>query len=197
MYLKLSSADSPPWCRVANLWHNWLWFSDATKRQTSLSALIWVMLWRVTSIMGTNAYRLASGPLGAKFNEILIKIQTFSLKKMSLQISSAKWRPFCLWLNVLMWPATMGGSWADVSIPRLRDTYKCITRCVIWAHDVKFPEETVLHLLTKDHGNVSVSGCRFTRRVFPKRLSQDYSVITGSTWGCHHWYGQVVTVTAL
>ena len=32
--------------------------------------------------------------------EILISIQTFSFKKMHLKMSYAKWRPFCLCLNV-------------------------------------------------------------------------------------------------
>ena len=39
--------------------------------------------------------------LGTNFSEILIGIQTFSLKKMHLKMSSAKWHPFCLGLNVL------------------------------------------------------------------------------------------------
>ena len=38
---------------------------------------------------------------GTNFSEILIGIQTFSFKKMHLKMSSAKWRPFCLGLNVL------------------------------------------------------------------------------------------------
>ena len=37
---------------------------------------------------------LLIGPLGANFSEILIRIQTFSFKKMHLKLSSAKWRPF-------------------------------------------------------------------------------------------------------
>ena len=41
------------------------------------------------------------GPLGTNFSEILIKIQTYSLKKMHLKMSSEKWQPFCLGLNVL------------------------------------------------------------------------------------------------
>ena len=40
-------------------------------------------------------------PLGTNFNEILIEILTFWFKKMHLKMSSAKWRPFCLGLNVL------------------------------------------------------------------------------------------------
>ena len=44
---------------------------------------------------------LLNGPLGTNFNEISIGIQTFSFKKMHFKMSSAKWRPFCLGLNVL------------------------------------------------------------------------------------------------
>ena len=45
---------------------------------------------------------LSIGLLGTKCSEILIKILTFPFKKMHLKVSSAKWRPFCLSLNVLM-----------------------------------------------------------------------------------------------
>ena len=41
------------------------------------------------------------GPLWANFSEILNGFQTFSFTKMHLNISFAKWRPFCLGLNVL------------------------------------------------------------------------------------------------
>ena len=44
---------------------------------------------------------LLIGPLGTNFSEILIEILTFSFKKMRLKVSSGKWRPFCLGLNVL------------------------------------------------------------------------------------------------
>ena len=49
----------------------------------------------------TNAGILLIGPLWTNFSEILIGIKTFSFKKMHLNMSSAKWRPFCLSLNVL------------------------------------------------------------------------------------------------
>ena len=52
-------------------------------------------------IIWTNAGILLIGPLGTIFNENLIGIQTFSFKKMHLKMSSAKWRPCCLGLNVL------------------------------------------------------------------------------------------------
>ena len=57
---------------------------------------------RRQAIIWTKAGLLLIGPLGTNFSEILIKIITFSLKKMRLKVSSAKRRPFCLGLNVLM-----------------------------------------------------------------------------------------------
>ena len=57
---------------------------------------------RRQAIIWTNAEILLIGPVGANFSEILIEILTFSLKKMWLKVSSAKWRPFCLGLNGLI-----------------------------------------------------------------------------------------------
>ena len=56
---------------------------------------------RRQAIIWTNAGILLIGPLGRNFSEILIEINTFSLKKLLLKTSSAKWRPFCLGLNEL------------------------------------------------------------------------------------------------
>ena len=56
--------------------------------------------WR-QAIISTNAGILLIQPLGTNFSEILIGIQIFSFKKMHLKMSSAKWRPFCLGLNVV------------------------------------------------------------------------------------------------
>ena len=56
---------------------------------------------RRQAIIWTNAGILLIWPLGRNFSEILIDIQAFSFKKMHLKISSVKWRPFCLGLNVL------------------------------------------------------------------------------------------------
>ena len=56
---------------------------------------------RRQAIIWTNAGILLIGPLGTNFIEISIGIQTFPFKKMHLKMSSAKWRPFCLGLNVL------------------------------------------------------------------------------------------------
>ena len=56
---------------------------------------------RRQAIIWTNAGILLIGPLGTNFSEILIKIQTFSLKKIHLKMSSAKCCSFRLGLNVL------------------------------------------------------------------------------------------------
>ena len=56
---------------------------------------------RRQAIIWTNAGILLIGPLGTNFSENLIEILTFSFTKMRLKVSSAKWRPFCLGLNVL------------------------------------------------------------------------------------------------
>ena len=53
-------------------------------------------------IIWTNAGILLIRPLGTNFSEIIIGVQTFSFKKMELNMSSAKWRPFYLDLNELI-----------------------------------------------------------------------------------------------
>ena len=56
---------------------------------------------RRQAIIWTNAGILLIGTLGTNFNEILIEIHTFSFKNIDLKMSSGKWRPFSLGLNVL------------------------------------------------------------------------------------------------
>ena len=63
------------------------------------------------AIIWTNAGILLIGPLGTNVSESSIGIQTFSLKKMHLNMSSAKWRPFCLGLNVLTDMYLWSSSW--------------------------------------------------------------------------------------
>ena len=62
---------------------------------------------RRQAIIWTNAGILLIGPLGTNFSEIVIEIDAFSFKKMHLKMSSGKWQPFCLGLNVLT-PTGMG-----------------------------------------------------------------------------------------
>ena len=56
---------------------------------------------RRQAIIWTNAGILLVGLLRTNFSEIVIKIHTFSFKKMHLKISSGKCCPSCLGLNVL------------------------------------------------------------------------------------------------
>ena len=60
---------------------------------------------RRQAIIWTNALILLIRHLGTNFSDIVIEILSFSLKKMRFKVLSAKWRPFCLGLNVLtLWP---------------------------------------------------------------------------------------------
>ena len=56
---------------------------------------------RRQAIIWTNAGILLIRTIGTNFSEISSEIHAFSFKKMQLKMSSAKWRPFCLGLNVL------------------------------------------------------------------------------------------------
>ena len=56
---------------------------------------------RRQAIIWTNAGILLIEPLWTNFSESLIGIQIFSFTKMRMKMSSVKWRPFCLGLNVL------------------------------------------------------------------------------------------------
>ena len=56
---------------------------------------------RRQAIIRTNVGIFLIWPLRTNFNEIGIKIHTFSFKEIRFKMSSGKWRPFCLSLNVL------------------------------------------------------------------------------------------------
>ena len=56
---------------------------------------------RRQAIIRTKAGILLIEPLGTNFNGISIEMLIFSLKKIDFKMSSGKWRPFCLGLNVL------------------------------------------------------------------------------------------------
>ena len=68
---------------------------------------------RRQAIIWTNAGILSIGPLRTNFSEILIETQTFSSKKIRLKVSSAKWRPFRLDLNVLTYNCLHGSHLGD------------------------------------------------------------------------------------
>ena len=66
---------------------------------TTIGADNGLALTRRQAILWTNSGILLIGPLGTNVSEILIEIHAF--KKIRLKLSSAKWQPFCLGLNVL------------------------------------------------------------------------------------------------
>ena len=80
------------WGRVTHICVTYLTIitSDIGLSPSRRQAMIW-----------TNAGILLTRPLGTNFSEILIEICAFSFKKMDLQMSFVKRRPFCLGLNVL------------------------------------------------------------------------------------------------
>ena len=71
---------------------------------------------RRQAIIWTNAGLLLIVPLGTNFSEILIEILTLPFKKMRLNVSSAKRRPFCLGLNVLILWLLMDGIGSTVLV---------------------------------------------------------------------------------
>ena len=56
---------------------------------------------RRQAIIWCNAGILLNWTLGTNFDETLSEIDTFPFKQMRLKMSSGKWRPYCLGLNVL------------------------------------------------------------------------------------------------
>ena len=64
---------------------------------------------RRQAIIWTNDRILLIRTLWTNFSEILSEIHAFSFKKMHLKMSSAKWRPFCIGLNVLIHYGLMTG----------------------------------------------------------------------------------------
>ena len=78
------------------------------------------------AVIWTNAGILLIEPIGTTFNEILIEMHTLSFRKMHLKMSSAKWRSFCLGLDVLINKVVK--SVMDVSLRwNLQDWFQIIT----------------------------------------------------------------------
>ena len=82
---------------------------------------------RRQAIIWTNAGILLIGPLWTNFSEILIEIPTFSLKKMRLKVPSAKWRPCCFGLNVLIRRLFLQ-QYAILSIQKSH----CVDNTILW-----------------------------------------------------------------
>ena len=90
---------------------------------------------RHQAIVWTNAGILLIRTLATNLSEILNEIHTFSFKKMHLNMSPAKWRPFCHGLNMIKTQHRRGNS-VHLEIPTLRST----TRWVIDVVYDTFPQ---------------------------------------------------------
>ena len=86
---------------------------------------------RRQAIIWTNAGILLIGPLGTNFSEIVIENRTFSFKKMRFKLSSGKWRPFCLGLNVLttVIPSGLDIKLYPICLGHVDVVHKCLRLC--------------------------------------------------------------------
>ena len=104
------------WCSViwykaqCHTWHNCMWWRlthwgrvthICVSKLNIIGSENGLSPGRRQAIIWTSAGILLIGPLGTNFNETSIEIHTFSFKKIHLKLSSGKWRPSCLGLNVL------------------------------------------------------------------------------------------------
>ena len=89
---------------------------------------------RRQAITWTNVGILLIGPLGTNFSEIIIEINTFSFKKIHLKMSSGKWRPVCLGLNVLK---TSGHQHPQIPTQSLLSKY--------WVHSISIDQIHKFH----------------------------------------------------
>ena len=92
---------------------------------------------RRQAIIRTNAGILLIRHLGTNFSEISRAIHTFSFKKMHLKMSSGKWRPSCLGLNVLTEgysniDSLMGSYWLRHMI--IDSAKYCMERSIMLTH---------------------------------------------------------------
>ena len=111
------------------------------------------------AIIWTNAGILSIGLLGTNYNEILIEILTCSFKKRRLNVSSAKSRPFCLSLNVLIGACSMPAP-VMLYLPLPASQYASETRVLILSDEWGFVYKEIFQLLVQTKCfDVLVSGC--------------------------------------
>ena len=85
----------PPWIYEA------VWCIYASGKHTNIGSNNGLSPGRRQAIIWTNAWILLIWPLETNFSEIVFETYIFSFKKMYLKMSSGKWRPFRIVLNVL------------------------------------------------------------------------------------------------
>ena len=89
---------------------NLRWVNSSPPSAAFMCQWIWLALIQIMAcclfgtkpLVKTNAGLLSIGPLQTNFSEVLIKLQNFSLTKVLLKMSSAKWQPFCPWGDELI-----------------------------------------------------------------------------------------------
>ena len=102
MCSKMWSGKWRPCCLGFNVLNHWGWVTHiCISNLTIIGSDNALSPGRCQAIIWINAGILLTGPLGTNFSEILIAIQTFSLKKIHLKLLPEKRQPFCLGLNVL------------------------------------------------------------------------------------------------
>ena len=107
----LQSVCRPPWC-FYTLTKIWIHGLTHWGRVTHICVGNLIIIGsdnvfspgRGQAIIWINYGILLSGSLRINFNEILIQMYIFSFMKIPLKMLSAKCRPFCLGLNVLIFP---------------------------------------------------------------------------------------------
>ena len=99
----MSSAKWQPFCFGQNVLTHWgRVMNICVGKTTIIGSDNGLLPGRRQAIIWTNAGILLIDTLGTNVSEILTECHSFSFKKMHIKMSSGKWRPSCLGLNVLM-----------------------------------------------------------------------------------------------
>ena len=169
--------------------------SDAYMRQFNMPTLVEIMACRLFGAKPLSEPMLPYCQLDPKehiFNEILTKIPKFSFKKILLKMSTTKWLPFCLGLNVLK-PigsfiskmscarvAVVSRVLYDIFFPQCEHRDKCIFRqwitrtSLFWCGLVSADFLIETYLIQWRHMNVMASGIigNSTNSLFTKQTSK-------------------------
>ena len=106
---------------------------------------------RRQAIVWTKAGTLLIWPLGTNFSEILFEIHTFSFRKMYLEMSSGKRRPFCPGLNVLIKVSRYNNFWFFfLTIDKIQ---------IKWLHQLFTAIIPFLHFVLRHNHVCHVFGC--------------------------------------
>ena len=87
---------------------------------------------RRQAIIWTNAGILLIGHLGTNG-----EIHIFSFKKMHFKLSSAKWKPFCLGLNVLINRGSHAKTWMSYMQLSSYDMHRVVLYVAFWLKQIK------------------------------------------------------------